>query len=226
MPAATMTNTKAPTSHLSEEGAYPHSANSMFKTLLLRGDYVAVEAGRLTIRAKSEDSVPDYWYKQYHDNMVQDIAYLLGVPVLRFISFNTGKYGRHKADGVNLQFEDLTSNKDAYAIFNVDLARKRTTKNGKKGQPLSGKQFSVPRKSLFRQFWIASGLIEPNRSTKYSGYMGNLKSIIFTANYQGTDSKGERLTKQSIRPLSISYQEIVQMMDRSCPDDELCMNTT
>lgn len=219
-----MANTKAPTSHLSEEGAYLHSANTMLKRLLLKGDYVAMEAGHLIIEAKTKDIVPDDWYKKHHDNIVRDIAYLMGVPALQFISFNTGKYGRHKADGVHLQFEDLTSSKDAYAIFNVDLARKRTTKTGEKGEPLSGKQFSVPKKSYFRQFWITSGLREPDRSTKYSGYMGNLKPIIFTANYQGTDTKRERLEKKSIRPLSISYQELIWLMNTTCPNNELNMH--
>jgi hypothetical protein len=219
-----MANPKAPTSHVNEKGADLHSANTMLKRLLLKGDYVAVKGGNLIIKAKTKDIVPDYWYKKHHDNMVRDIANLLGVPALQFISFNTGKYGRHKADGVHLQFEDLTSPKDAYAIFNVDLARKRTTKTGKKGEPLSGKQFSVPKKSYFRQFWITTGLTEPDRSTKYSGYMGNLKPIVFTANYQGTDAKRERLEKKSIRPLSISYQDLIRLVDTTYPSDELNMH--
>lgn len=83
---------------------------------------------------------------------MRDIVNLRNASAFRFVSFNSGKDGQHKADGFQLPLEDLTSSKDAYAIFNVDLTRKRVTKSGQTGrQPLSGRQFRVLKKSHIRQ---------------------------------------------------------------------------
>lgn len=82
-------------------------------------------------------------------------------------SFDTGKYGPHKADGVALQLPSITTGLDTYAVFNASLKRERTTIADEKGSPLppdssilecatsfiaSGSQLVCPSPSAFQHF--------------------------------------------------------------------------
>lgn len=186
-----------------------------------------MEAGRLVIKPKSKALVPSDWFQSNHDGIVSDIADLTGVCAFRYTSFNTGKYDRHKAAGINLQFDNLINGTDAYAIFNVDLTRQRTTKQGMKGDPLPGKRFTVGGKSKFHTFWNNTGLKEPDKRTKYSSYMGKLKSIIFTGVYDKGDLKRTRLDKDSLLPLTVSHHELLSLIkNKPCTTDEQGVNNT
>jgi len=186
-----------------------------------------MEAGRLVIKPKSKAEVPSDWLQSNHDGIVSDIADLTGVCAFRYTSFNTGKYDRHKAAGINLRFDNLINGTDAYVIFNVDLTRQRTTKQGMKGEPLPGKRFTVGGKSKFHTFWNNSGLKEPDKRTKYSSYMGKLKSIIFTGVYDKGDLKRTRLDKDSLLSLAVSHHELLSLIkNKPCTTDEQGVNNT
>ncbi len=210
-----LTMTKLETSTPCHNGARPteKSKPPTLTALSKRCSYMAIESGVLVLKPRGEIAIQTWWLDDCSLHIINQIALRMGVKIFLYQSFSTGKYGRGKHDGVCLQFENLTNGKDAYAIFNVDLARKRNNKQSKKGDPLPGKQFSVAKKSAFRKFWITAGLKLPDRASKYSAYMGNLKSIVFTGEYQESDLKQERVNKQSLRPLSISYQELLNLIN-------------
>jgi len=188
---------------------------------------MAVESGVLVLKAKSGKAIPSEWLAKWRLNIFKQIALRMDVNIFQYLSFNTGKYGRHKAAGINLRFDNLINGTDAYVIFNVDLTRQRTTKQGMKGEPLPGKRFTVGGKSKFHTFWNNTGLKEPDKRTKYSSCMGKLKSIIFTGVYDKGDLKRTRLDKNSLLPLAVSHHELLRLIkNKPCTTDEQGVNNT
>jgi hypothetical protein len=116
---------------------------------------------------------------------------------LRYDSYASGMYGKHKAGGVTLQFICETTGANYYAIFNADLKRKRNTKQHKAGTLLPSGRFSVGRRSQFYQFWFSTGLDMPQRLSGFSDSMGKLKAFTFCAKV----TKGSRLDSGTLVPL-------------------------
>lgn len=139
--------------------------------------------------------------------LAEQIASVIDSNVFTYCSYTTGSYGRG-FDGVTLQFENIHSLTGAYSIFNADLKRVRTTKNGKKGARLPKGQFRVAKRSNFVRFWQKCSLKLPNRLSVFHDYMGNLKSLLFVASY----SKGERLDCSTIKPANIPYEKIIKYL--------------
>jgi hypothetical protein len=138
------------------------------------------------------------------DRIVKELAALLGIELLKYSGYSTGGYSNKHFPGVNLQFQWSPSLEDAYVIFNAELKRNRTTKSGQKGTPLPKNHFRVGEKSKFLKFWARTGLKFPRRNSSFHDYMGNLKKLIFT----GMIKEGEKLDKDSIKPFSISADEV------------------
>jgi len=183
--------------------------------LTAKCSYIAIENGKLILESASGKPIPSDWLTKNALDISMQLAKLLDLPVFQYESFNTGRYGKHKASGVTLQFINLSDNKEAFMVFNAELTRERTTINGMKGDPLPNKQFRVRKGHGFYSFWVNSGLKTPSRLSKFSDYMGNLKAVLFTGQYNQQDLKREKLDKQSVAPLTITHQTIVEALSSS-----------
>lgn len=85
----------------------------------------------------------------------------------RYEGYSAGRYEEHKSAGVTLRFTSVLTGETAYAIFNVDLTRKRTTVGGKAGAPLPAGEFRVGERSHFYKFWQGTGLPLPERMQRF-----------------------------------------------------------
>ena len=120
---------------------------------------------------------------------------------LVFESYSTGLYGPTKSyAGITLQFLHIESNKNYYAIFNAEVTRKRRVKTNTGrhdvGARLPKGHFRVGKRSGFYAFWLATDLKIPPRLSSFHDYMGNLRSITFSAEVKS----GNKLRSQTIRP--------------------------
>ncbi len=181
--------------------------------LIHKGDVIAIEQGRLVIAPQSGKPVPSEWLNINKDALIESIVLLVKVDAFRYCSYSTGRYNPHKSGGLTLQFEALLSDTSPYVIFNANLKRQKTTKNGSAGSPLPKGRFRVTKKTHFYKFWGRTGLPFPRRLSSFYDYMGNLKQIVYTGSY----SKPARLDAGSLMPLEVSYQAIVEATNR--PDN-------
>ena len=120
---------------------------------------------------------------------------------LEFESFSTGFYGGGFG-GVTLQFIDLATGENYYAIFNAELSRKRATRRHLAGTRLPGKQFRISRRHLFYRFWRKTGLPVPPRLGAFHDYMGNLRKLQFSGELVA--DKPNRLNASSLQLLQIN----------------------
>jgi hypothetical protein len=180
------------------------TSNPLLKRLLNRQDKIFIDNGQLLIEPASKNTVPDQWMIDNQESLALSIGILCNVNILRYDDYSTGNYSSKRAGGVNLQFFDLITGLMGYAIFNADLTRARNTASGKAGTPSPPRQFRVGKRSSFYKFWCQAGLIPPKKLSTFSDQMGLLKVVLFTGEYD----KGERLSKSSIRPVNISYEQI------------------
>ncbi|MFL0796329.1 MAG: hypothetical protein K6L73_02420 [Cellvibrionaceae bacterium] len=171
------------------------------KSLLQRGDRLAIENGLLTITPASGKPVPEKWLEANSPTIIQEIIQAIGLEAFRYENYSTGKYGTKLAAGIQLQFESLLTLEPAYCVFNAELNYSRD-KN--KGKPLPKGRFRVGKKSAFVKFWQRCTLKLPPRLSSFHDYMGNLKRIVLTA----THAKGEKLDKGSLAPLSLTNNQI------------------
>ncbi len=193
---------------------------SCLPQLLNRGDRVEVQAGKLVITPKSGQPVPPNWLRANENNLLSDITHLINKPAFSYQGFTRGRYGRFKKPGVTLQFINIKSGEEAFAIFNVSITRERSSAGGKKaGDELPAKQFKPPKGGEFIKFWHRAGLINHGRA-KLCRYMGNLGTVIYTALPAPIETIGNKLMNSSITPISISYEQINQVlsMPTSCPN--------
>jgi len=174
------------------------------KGLLTRGDELEIVDGRLNIIAESGLPVPVEWFKRYEDKLVYELVSQMAIDVLVYESYSTGRYGAKHHSGVNLQFINLLTDDSRYVVFNVDLDRVKATKKGPIGSPLPSGQFRVGKRSRFYKFWLNANQPLPPRLSSFHDYMGNLKGTLFT----GVVVREERLDKQSIKLLNITYVQI------------------
>ena len=174
------------------------------KDLLTRGDELEIVDGRLNIIAESGLPVPAEWLKLHEDKLVYELVSQMAIDVLVYESYSTGRYGVERNSGVNLQFINLLTGDSRYAVFNADLDRVKATKKGPIGSPLPKGQFRVRKRGRFYKFWLNANQPLPPRLSSFHDYMGNLKGTLFT----GIVGREERLVKQSIKLLNITYVEI------------------
>jgi hypothetical protein len=174
------------------------------KDLLTRGDELEIVDGRLNIIAASGLPIPEAWLKLHEDKLVYELVSQMAIDVLVYESYSTGRYGAKHHSGVNLQFLNLLTGDSRYVVFNADLDRVKATKKGSIGSPLPKGQFRVGKLSRFYRFWLNANQSLPPRLSSFHDYMGNLKGTLFT----GTVGRDERLEKQSIKLLNITYVQI------------------
>lgn len=179
----------------------------MLIRLLRRGDDVSIECGRLVVRPRSKKDVPQEWMNEHSEALIREIFSGLGLEAYRYYEYETGNYVSNRSGGVTLQFRSVMTRSYAYTIYNVELSRARNTKTGKNGGALPPRQFRIKSQRCgFYKFWERSGLKIPGRLSVFHDYMGNLKEILFAANYIRSDS--DRLDRKTLRPLSVTAAEI------------------
>ena len=203
-------------------------SKSLAFDLLQRGDEIYIAGGRLVINSKSGKPVPDEWFKEKSHDLTCDILNKTNTEAFIYESYSTGQYGSKRYSGVTLQFTSLLSGNEAFAIFNADLKRLKTAIKGKKGEPLPTGQFRVGKKSGFHKFWNQTGLDLPPRLSSFHDYMGNLKPLFFTGDYR----QGKKLSNESLRPLNISYSEMLrafnigELTDKALTNSIHCPNNS
>lgn len=174
--------------------------------LLIRGDEISIELGRLIISPSSGKHVPQEWLQEHSSALLREILVTLGLDAYEYGGYSTGWYDHHKAPGVTLQLPSFVEGLDTHAIFNAKLTRDRTTKAGAKGSPLPKGHFRIGERSHLYRFWQSTGLSTPKRLSSLHDYMGNLRGILFTADKVA--GRKNRLDAGSLRPLSITSAEV------------------
>lgn len=164
---------------------------------------ISIDSGLLNITPAGGLPVPSEWLAKHERGLLLAVVRLTGATAYQYASHSTGKYkGRYQ--GLTMQFNNLLTNTPAYAIFNVELTRARTTSQGVKGESLPGGQFRIRKGHEFYNFWGRTGLKRPRWLGEYHGYMGNLKHMVYTMEI---DHKGKADNK-TICALSCTYEQI------------------
>ncbi|MBM0141283.1 hypothetical protein ALQ51_02123 [Pseudomonas cannabina] len=175
--------------------------------LLRRGDTLSIERGRLAIQSASGKPVPSEWIDSKALDICRSVLMAIGIDAFRYAGYSTGLYGKHKSAGLTLRFTSVVTGETAYAIFNVDLTRKRSTAGGKAGAPLPAGEFRVGERSHFYKFWVGTGLQMPDRMQRFHKCMGKLSSILM-----GGEVSKDRLDVQSLRPVIITADQVRQAL--------------
>lgn len=178
------------------------SVECLATKLLRRGDAVSIERGQLAIQPASGKPVPAEWMNTNARDICRSVLVAAGIDAYEYVGHRTGHYGKRRAAGLTLIFASVITGEPAYAIFNVDLARKRTTAGGKAGDPLPAGEFRVGERSHFYKFWASMGLQMPDRMQRFHKCMGKLSSFLLTGSVTN-----ERLDVQSIRHVTIAADQ-------------------
>jgi len=177
----------------------------LLKKLCNKGDQINIINGRLSLLPLSKKEVPQSWLKQNENILISEIAELFSIDVYTYNCYSTGFYGKHKSEGVTLQFLNLATGEEAFMIFNAHLLRTRSTSKHKAGELLPKGQFRVSKNMRFYKWWLSTKLKQPPRLSSFHSYMGNLKQLFYTAN---VDRKGQILDKKTAL-LNIRHQDII-----------------
>ena len=175
--------------------------------LLKRGDSLAVSQGQLTITPKSGEPVPLDWLAANRRKIMSEIATQSGHSIYSYAYYQTGIYNMGRSPGVMIRFVDLLTGEDAYAVFNADLKRQRTTKNKRAGEPLPEGQFRIGERSALYLLWIKTPLDIPRRFAEWHKSMSKLQQVYFVAQ----SSSGGKLANKSIQPLALSTTKLMQL---------------
>lgn len=173
--------------------------------LLLRGDEVSIQNGRLIVSPRSGNTIPADWFKNNKDELATQIAQLLQLEMFIFDRHTTGNYGARRYSGVTLHFINILTGESAYCVFNADITYKRSSKNNKKGSRLPKGRFSINRNHSLYKFYKSTALPMPRRPSCFHEVINKLKSAVF---FGETNHKGK--FKNKLLPLvDISYIEIM-----------------
>ncbi len=194
-------------------------APNLLSRLVARGDAISIERGQLIIMPASSDPVPPNWLAQNRQELTLQILQTVGMDAFHYVSHKSGRYEGGKQPGLTIQLQSVATGADAYAIFNVELTRSRTTKAGNKGDPLPAGQFHPPKGGSLSKFWQSTGL-PLRRLAAMHDYMGNLKGILFYAS-QTADRTDGRLIASTLQTLSLSASVIHQAV---LPDNDIVVS--
>jgi hypothetical protein len=182
-------------------------AKNLTLGLLQRGDSLALCQGQLIIMPKSGEPVPRDWLTTNQTKIISEIALQSKQSIYSYAYYKTGIYNKKRSSGVMIRFIDLLTGDGAYAIFNAQLKRQRTTKNKKAGDSLPDGQFHIGDRSALYMLWIKTEFDVPRRFSEWHKSMSKLRHVYFTAER----STGDKLANKSIHPLSLSNDEINQL---------------
>lgn len=188
----------------------------LIKQLFASGGEVYVEKGELIVKfANNCKDAVDKWLVNNRFPLIREICSLLPFDLYVYDSYSTGFYGAKKCSGVTLQFKNINTMAHNHVIFNANLKRVRSTKNGKAGTLLPKGQFTPPKGGAFLVFWCSTGLAFPPRMGAFHCYMGNLKKLIFVPEVNPMN----KISNKSIPTLSISFQNLVVLMNSKSADN-------
>ena len=182
--------------------------STLLYKLVARGDQIDIDNGRLEIKAHSKKDVPQRWIKDNYEELVSDVAQLFSIDVYIFDRYSTGEYGKHKSQGLSLQFINIETGEEAYTVFNVELKRLRNTNTGKAGASLPKGQFRVTKNMKFYKWWKSINLKLPPRLSSFHSYMGNIKELLFFATPDNTGKITDKMTPV----LNIPYASIKESL--------------
>ncbi|WP_370053033.1 hypothetical protein [Neptunomonas sp.] len=178
--------------------------SQLLPKLLQRSAFLAVEDGRIILTPKSGlQNESDIWLKAHHEEVMEEILKATKRVGFTYIGYSTGYYnGANKSGGITLQFIQCVTAESFHVIYNVELKRKRNTSAGKAGERLPKGRFIAAKGSSFVKLWKSTGFRMPKLSA-FHDCIGKLSKLTFTA-----DTNDNRLLKQTLKPLNISFQEI------------------
>ena len=156
---------------------------TLIRTLLARGDYLAIDKGRFSLIPASGNPIPNDWLVLNKPKIIAAILQHTEQSAFEYLSFSAGKFGKHLAGGVELQFNDLLSDGSAFTIYSAGVVRLKTTQHGKAGSALPKNHFRVSKRSKFYKFWLRTELLFPRRIASLHDYMGKLRPLLFSAEY-------------------------------------------
>lgn len=181
-----------------------HGDVSPLLQLVAHGDSVCIHTGRLMVSAVSGRPVQDDWTELEREGLVSRISALTGIPVFQVVSYSVGNFYDGRFPGVCFQLRKIGDEGSYYTVFNVETARKRTTRYGKKDQPLPPGQFWIGERHALYQFWQLTGLPMPRRKGAFSDYLGKLKPLYLTGVVIG-----EKVRATSLKPVDVTVQDII-----------------
>lgn len=188
-------------------------AGALLERLRARGDFVEINCGCLIITPISNRPVPPEWLKKNERRLIAEAAEAANTLALEYLGYSTGNYVPGFAGGVTLQFRCMVSGQELHTIFNAKTRRSRTTKHGNAGDSLPKGRFQVGKGSAFLRFWLSTGL-PMHRLSDFHDYMGNLGKLIYT----GSVTKGGRLDKATLHPLTLNLPDNPPTTSRQAPD--------
>lgn len=181
--------------------------SNLTHSLLTKGHFLAVHNGQLRIDPKSGKSIQHDWFAHNSCRVMSELAQQLKSPIFSYSYYKTGNYNNGRSPGVMIRFVDLLTGDEAFALFNADLKRKRTSNGRNAGEPLPDGKFCIGRRSALCLLWLKTGLPLPKRFSEWHKSMSKLQRIYFRAE-RGASGK---LSNQSITPLSLSNAEIIHL---------------
>lgn len=179
--------------------------------LICKGHIVDIIDGRIILNSGLKTSASEAWLTKNNSNLIRDFARLLGIDIYQYESYSTGNFSLDRYAGVCLSFINLVTLEEAHIIFNANLERQRTTRNGSKGTSLPKGQFRVGKRHSFCKFWLSTGLDLPNRLSSFHQYMGNLKPLLFVP--EVSISRKITNSKKIIPLLNVTHNEILSLFN-------------
>lgn len=144
--------------------------------------------------------------KANYKQLISEIAQAVSMHLLIF------EYHDTKPSRVRLYFLDMLTGELVRCYCNAETHRTRSTKHGKKGEPLPPKQFNPPEHGSLMKLWVRTGLEIPKRANMFD-YMGNLSAIVLCGQI---NNKGQ-IQAKDLHPVTISDAAIRAIFAEQLP---------
>lgn len=182
-----------------------------------KGYRLSILDGVLQVQVESISSEMEIWLTQNKADLIREIARVTGKPILEYLDYSTGRYGKNKNyDGVTLNFSHVDTGESLFAYFNVGLDRQRPSKLHDAGTPLPQNQFYFGKKSHFFRFVKRCRFKLPERLSTFYQHMGQLKRIVYTALW---DLDG-KIPNMSLSPCTITHEDLCSSLNVSKITDQ------
>ena len=116
--------------------------------------------------------------------MAKELAIVTGQDIFQFIGYSTSQKLSQSTGALTLNFSNVKSREIVRLIFNVDVRRKRSGQQGKRGKQLPQGRFSPPPNGTFVKFWASLNLPEPRKNSEYKNKLGLLKKYFFSGDVE------------------------------------------
>ena len=154
---------------------------------------IAIVAGRLEINGLPVDD----------EDLVIEIAKALDINVVKWIGRAAFKQKPGNSAGMRIEFENILTHQQPYAIFNVSTERASNTQYGKKGTSLPPGKFALLPSHHLAKLYTSCGLTFRRMSTAHRD-INKLKGRYFTYSAM----KGSKIVASMLRHLSLSADDL------------------